>query len=234
VFPTTLKTNNVQSYALFEAWAQLPLSKEEYLAKQSALQREYFPTTQPLPGVVDLLTKLKKAGVHIALATSSHRANYMLKTSHLDSLFSLFPESQRVLGDDSRIGPGRGKPAPDIYLLALETINTGLREKGEKEITPYECLVFEDSVPGVEAGRRAGMRVVWCPHQGLIGEFKGREEDVLAGVADGGFQEIEDAGALDVHGDKHFQGWPAKKGNGWGIHLETLVGFPYETFGIKA
>ncbi|MBE3049202.1 HAD-IA family hydrolase, partial [Candidatus Bathyarchaeota archaeon] len=31
---------------------------------------------------------------------------------------------------------------------------------GEKAVTPAECLVFEDSVTGVEAGRRAGMRVV--------------------------------------------------------------------------
>ena len=68
-------------------------------------------------------------------------------------------------------------------MLALETLNEGIRQrgkKGEKEVKAEECLVFEDSVPGVEAGRRAGMRVVWCQHQGFKGEFKGKEDRVLA------------------------------------------------------
>jgi len=67
-----------------------------------------------------------------------------------------------VLGDDARVAPGRGKPAPDIYLLALELLNKVIREEGrEQELRPEECLVLEDSVPGVEAGRRAGCQVVW-------------------------------------------------------------------------
>jgi len=75
---------------------------------------------------------------------------------------------------------GRGKPAPDIFLMALQSINKSL-DKDEPLITPTECLVFEDSVPGVEAGRRAKMRVIWVPHQGLEAEYKGKEELILAG-----------------------------------------------------
>ena len=113
----------------------------------------------------------------------------------MQPLFAHFPESNRVLGDDKRIPKGKGKPAPDIYLLALKTINDGLKMKGEPEITPEECLVFEDSVPGVEAGRRAGMRVIWCPHPELLKIYRGREAEVLAGIT--GMQkdddEVEDA-----------------------------------------
>lgn len=94
-------------------------------------------------------------------------------------MFRAFEERKRVLGDDLRIPKGRGKPCPDIYLLALEMINEGLRAKGEREIDPIECLVFEDSAPGVEAGRRAGMRVVWCPHPMAMKGYKGREREVL-------------------------------------------------------
>ena len=98
-------------------------------------------------------------------------------------IFSCFPEEQIVRGDDPRIPRGKGKPAPDIYLLALETINEKLRRAAkESEIMPEECLVFEDSVSGVEAGRRAGMRVVWVPHPGLLKEYSGREQEVLAGM----------------------------------------------------
>ena len=141
-----------------------------------------------------------------------------------------------MLGDDLRIKPGRGKPAPDIFLLALETINEGIRQrgkKGEKEVKVEECLVFEDSVPGVEAGRRAGMRVVWCPHQGLKGEFKGKEDRVLAGRGeDRGDQEEKDIGHEEgLSGG--LRGWPSRIGDGWGLQLGSLEEFPYSRYGIE-
>ncbi|KAL4901416.1 hypothetical protein BDW74DRAFT_83383 [Aspergillus multicolor] len=229
---------------IFSEWAQLPISHEEYVARISKLQAELFPTTKPLPGVEKLLTTLAATQgtshpVHIALATSSHARNYHLKTGHLTDLFSVFPEAQRVLGDDPRIGKGRGKPLPDIYLLALETINAGLREKGEKEITPEECLVFEDAVPGVEAGRRAGMRVVWVPHPGLLEAYKGREEEVLAGLT-GEHKEEEKSVAereADAMAEERLHakssGQPGSIGDGFAEILGSLVDFPYERYGIK-
>ena len=223
-----------KAYALFHEWAQLPLSKDEYFAKQSELQRQYFPSCQPMPGVPSLLRTLSGAGIHIALASSSHKANYELKTSHLSSLFSQFPESQRVLGDDPRIKAGRGKPSPDIYLLALDTINSTLTLKGggESKVLPEECLVFEDSVPGVEAGRRAGMRVVWCPLPGLRGEFKGREAKVLAGrCEDENRADDVGIGAVERPADA-LRGWPSKVDDAWGEQLDTLENFPYEKYGI--
>jgi len=155
--------------------------------------------------------------VHLALATSSHSANFTLKTSHLEELFTVFPVHRRVLGDDERIPEGRGKPAPDIYLLALQTINKSLKP-GEREILPEECLVFEDSVPGVESGRRAGMRVVWVPHPELGKEYEGREKDVLAGkTGEGGIVDLHLVGDID---------------DGWAVQLGSLEDFPYEEYGI--
>ncbi|PSS05324.1 HAD-like domain-containing protein [Coniella lustricola] len=231
-----------QASQLFHAWAQLPLSNEEFAAEQAALQRDNFPSTQPLPGVVQLLEDLgrtrwwdlqqkatnngdssenqtqKPKRVHIALATSSNSTNFAIKTSHLSDLFSVFPSPHRVLGDDPRIQAGRGKPLPDIYLLALATINAAL-PPSESPITPQECLVFEDSVPGVEAGRRAGMRVIWCPHPKLKELYVGQEDAILAGRM----------GAAGEGIDEHQLGQP---GDGWGQYLETLEAFPYERYGI--
>jgi len=212
--------------AIFHEWAQLSIPQEQFALEQAALQRELFPSSAPLPGVVELLANLNAAKpegakegekVHLALATSSHRINFELKTDHLGHLFTVFEEQRRVLGDDPRIAKGRGKPAPDIYLLALEMVNSTLPE-GERKITPQECLVFEDSVPGVEAGRRAGMRVIWCPHPGLKGEFKGREDHVLAG-------RIPDADGVvaDGTGELH---------DGFAQYLVSLENFPYERYGI--
>jgi pseudouridine-5'-monophosphatase len=90
-----------------------------------------------------------------------------MKTGNLEELFSYLDERRRALGDDVRIPKGRGKPMPYIYSLALQTINWSLAE-GEREIRLEERPVFEDSVPGVEAGRRTGVRVVWVPHSELF------------------------------------------------------------------
>ena len=226
---------------IFHDWAQLPCTPEEYNAKNAALQRKHFPSTQPLPGVADLLSRLgtaQEAGkIDIALATSSHRANFELKTNHLQSLFAPFRPENRVLGDDPRIPKGRGKPAPDIYLLALETLNARRRLQGEKhDILPQECLVFEDSVPGVESGRRAGMQVVWCPHPELLNEYAGREELVLAGLM-GEHKEAADEEALGAatQGGEVLKGKaPGEVGDGWAVLLKSLEGFPYERFGIEA
>lgn len=220
---------------IFRDWAQIPIPLEEYLSRQKVMQTEIFPDTNILPGVECLIDTLLASSpkshpeekIHIALATSSAKYNFQLKTGRHQELFQRFPKERQILGDDPRIPPGRGKPAPDIYLLALEAINAGLRKEGKQEIVPEECLVFEDAVPGVEAGRRAGMRVVWVPHQGLLQEYKGREEQVLAGLMgeaekdfDAGIPPAANMGSVGCIGD------------GRGELRSSLEGFDYERYGI--
>ncbi|KAI1390917.1 HAD-like protein [Hypoxylon trugodes] len=209
----------------FHNWAKLPISREQFKNEQSEQQRTHFPECEPLPGVEKLLKDLKRAKntnglpIEIALASSSEKANYDLKTSRpvMKAVLDLIPEEHRVLGDDPRVQHGRGKPAPDIYLLALQSINSSLPE-GAAEIQPNECLVFEDSVLGVEAGRRAGMRAVWVPHPGLAAEYRGKEKEVLAGrTALYPIGNDEQLGTVD---------------DGWAEQLDSLENFPYEKFGI--
>jgi len=222
---------------IFQEWAQLPVPRDVVMVRVQELQREFFPTCKALPGVEDLLKTLKdKTDVEIALATSSHKGNFQLKTDHQKELFACFAEENRVLGDDKRIPPGRGKPAPDIYLLALETINERLRREGKQEITPAECLVFEDSVPGIESGRRAGMQAVWCPHPGLLQEMKGKEDLILAGQM-GEHKEVmqknEQLGVVEQDGHGRKKGAPGEVGDGWARFLPTLENFPYDSYKIR-
>lgn len=181
-----------------------------------------------------MLTLRDTARIDLAIATSSHARNYALKTEHLPDLFqtyfgvgpSCYP---KVLGDDPRIPKGKGKPRGDIYLLALQMVNEAREKRGEKgDVKPEECLVFEDSVPGVEAGRRAGMRVVWVPHPELKKEMVGREAEILAGrTGDSGVPE-----EAEVARERGLLGWPSKVGDGWAGEVDTLEGFDYKRFGI--
>lgn len=211
----------------FHKWAQLPISREQFKEEQTEQQRIHFPECKPLPGVEKLLKDLRRARntqghpIELALASSSEKLNYDMKASRsaTKAVLDLIPEEHRVLGDDPRVQHGRGKPAPDIYLVALESINSSLPDSAPK-IKPNECLIFEDSVLGVEAGRRAGMRVVWVPHPGLAAEYKGKEKEVLAGrTALYPIGNDEQLGAVD---------------DGWAEQLVSLEKFSYGKFGIVA
>lgn len=220
---------------IFQEWALLPCSNQEFMEKTQALQKIYFPTAKPLPGVPQLLKTLSgpsNATLKLALATSSHKANFHLKTDHQKELFAVFPEANKITGDDSRIPSGRGKPAPDIYVLALKTVNDSLRaQKLPGDIKSSECLVFEDSVPGVESARRAGMQVVWCPHPGLLKEYRGREKEVLAGQTGEYKGEIQPIHQLNPGG---IPGTPGEIDDGWAVFVESLEDFPYERYGLHS
>jgi pseudouridine-5'-monophosphatase len=89
----------------------------------------------------------------------------------------------------------------------------------EKVIMPNECLIFEDSVAGVEAGRRAGMRVVWVPHQDVAAEYETRQKHVLARRA--GTSALGDDWQLGEIDD------------GWAESILSLENFNYKKYGIN-
>ena len=131
----------------------LPMTADDYLREREVLFRTLMPTAQALPGARELTMALRAAEVPIAVATSSARPLYDLKTSRHGPWFAEFDVV--VTGDDPRIA--RGKPAPDIYLLAA-------RELG---IEPACCVAIEDAPAGVEAAHAAGMQVIAVPDPAL-------------------------------------------------------------------
>ena len=208
-------------------WAKLPISAlDEFKAKVDA-QREPFRHCKLLPGVAELLHNLSTRAVpqvQLGLASSAERDFFELKTDKLSDVLSAVPEQNRVFGDDASMSGCKGKPAPDIFLQALARLNEAL-SPGERLIQPNECLVFEDSTAGVEAGRKAGMRVVWVPHPGLLEVYRGREELVLAGAGDerGSFQGARDDSESCL---------PFSQ-DGWAELVPSLEDFPYDHYGIE-
>lgn len=211
---------------VFHNWAKLPISREKFAREMAEQMRLHFPDCKPLPGAEKILSNLSRAHsassgdrIELALASSTKSHSYELKTSRpeMKRLLRFFQSDRRVLGDDPRVRQGRGKPAPDIYLVALHSLNSAAGSS-EKAIMPNECLVFEDSVAGVEAGRRAGMRVVWVPHLDVAAEYQARQKDVLAGRT--GMIEVEDDWQLGDIDD------------GWAESIPSLQHFDYEKYGI--
>lgn len=177
VFPPSIKSQMMgrpfpESAAIFLAWSGLDMSPQEYQAEQHALQQSRFPHVQVLPGVMALVKKLHADKVPIGLATSSTTANFALKSSNLKELFSLFDTI--ICGDDARV-VGRGKPAPDIFLHCLADLN---HVRGET-IESQDSLVFEDGVPGVQAGLAAGMNVLWVPDAQILAVHQDQVDGIL-------------------------------------------------------
>ena len=108
---------------------------------QMALHR-YLTEVPMKPGVVDFLEFARRTGFKMGIATSNsvELVKQITAVHGLDNYFSVIKTSCEVK---------KGKPAPDIYLLVARTLG----------VRPERCLVFEDIVPGIIAGKSAGMKV---------------------------------------------------------------------------
>ena len=170
---------------LLSFFPDISLTVEEYLRRRDEAQDKAWPTVPLLPGIEKLVHHLKKYNVPMAVATGSRKRNYHLKTSggQVQSVFQYFDlEKNVVTGDplpedpdvpgrvaDGRRGirKGRGKPNPDIFLVAAKeclgrnvgdaSTDVSIDLADELVAERRKGLVFEDAIPGVIAGKRAGM-----------------------------------------------------------------------------
>lgn len=182
VFPISIKSRMMgrphpESAQIFIDWSGTDMSPDQYQQEQKDLQVSRFPFVKVMPGARALLTKLHQMEMPMGLATSSTTSNYALKSTHLKDFFGVFGEVV-MCGDDERI-IGKGKPRPDIFLHSLDHLNRLRREKREPEIMREECLVFEDGVPGVEAGLAAGMQVLWVPDEKILEIHRDQVDQIL-------------------------------------------------------
>ena len=139
---------------------KLPIAPEEYLQLRKLMLEELFQQAEPMPGAVRLTMHLHRHGIPQAVASSSDRHHFELKTSRHKEWFAIF--QCYVVGADPDVE--HGKPAPDVFLVAAQRLGA----------EPSCCLVFEDAPAGVEAARAAGMRAIAVPdsnmdHQAFTG-----------------------------------------------------------------
>ncbi|SOC11891.1 HAD family hydrolase [Rhodobacter maris] len=108
------------------------------------------------PGVADLIARAQAAGLRLAIATTTTRANVaaLIRASFghpMEEIFEVIAAGDEV---------AKKKPAPDVYLRALDGLS----------LPPGECLAFEDSRAGLASAQAAGLRVVLTPSAYTAGD----------------------------------------------------------------
>lgn len=130
----------------FEYFLGYPLSKEdiEQIAEEKeVVYRKLCLASKDFhlaPGLEELLDKLKEFKMPMTIATASGWKNvqFFFQYLHLDRWFDI----HQVIYNDGKVA---GKPAPDLFLNAAKVL--------ERDI--HDCIIFEDSVSGIEAAKRA-------------------------------------------------------------------------------
>ncbi len=126
-----------------------PLDLDALQARQNHISHSLVDQQPIMPGVLDYLREAKLHNLGLAIASSSPHS---WVDAHARRLGLLDHFDAVVCADDVR--PGRTKPNPDLFLLALDQLN----------VRKNEAIVFEDSPNGVRAAKSAGIFVVAVPN----------------------------------------------------------------------
>ena len=140
--------------AMFER-AKKPLSNpvlETVLGAKTDLHRQMIEELPLFPGVLTFL-KAASREFSIGLVSMANKAEvgYVFERANLTPLFSVI-----VTAEDASVC----KPAPDCYLAGLTKLNEKRQSERKLPLLARECLAIEDSPPGIESARVAGMRTL--------------------------------------------------------------------------
>lgn len=131
--------------------------------EKEALYRElYRPHIKPTEGLITFLSEVVKQGILRTVSTSAPPANvdFTLKHTGLRSYFPTIIDSTMVT---------HGKPDPEVYLKSAEALG----------MEPSQCVVFEDAILGIQAGKNAGMKVVGVATTHSRQELEAEDTDLV-------------------------------------------------------
>ena len=120
------------------------MTKEEIRQLGGEKEREiYAADIHPVDGLTKFLEELEDRRTPHAIATSAPPANvdFTMDKTGLRRFFS-------IIVDDTMVS--KGKPDPEVYLTAAKKL----------DMPPERCVVFEDAILGIQAGKNAGMKVI--------------------------------------------------------------------------
>ncbi len=124
------------------------------------------------PGAKAFLEKCKRRDIKLGIATSNSRE----LVENVAAVHGLYDYFQCIM---TACEVSKGKPAPDIYLAVAKKLG----------IDPAHCLVFEDIIPGIQAGINAGMRT--CAVEDAYSVNDTEEKKAMADYYIQSYDEIE-------------------------------------------
>jgi len=160
------------------AWEGRKVSEgevEEMARGKMRAQVEMTEETELLPGAIELLNMLRDNGVRMAVCSSNH-AEVIRPVLEFHGLTDYFETV--IVADNTKAK--KLKPDPGIFLDTAERMG----------LSPNECCVFEDSVPGIEAAKRAGMLVI------AVGTGPFERKDLLKAKPDMLIENLEDVNRI--------------------------------------
>ncbi len=144
----------------------LTLSRAQLDGIRNETFRRFREKLKPMPGAADALSRLK-ARRCVASSSSLERIRLSLELTGLLEMLNPHIYSASMVE--------RGKPAPDLFLHAAKGMG----------VRPEDCVVVEDSPAGIDAARRAGMRVFafsggsHASHASLAAELERLQPDMM-------------------------------------------------------
>ena len=151
--------SRVKSLEKILAWGNKTLSEKEFNAQMAKKNEDYLShiakmdESEILPDVPKILNYLSENNQPISLGSASKNARTILERVNLKEQFDAIVDGNDVT---------KAKPDPEVFLIAAKLLN----------VAPEDCIVFEDSVAGVEAANFANMISIGIGSKDVLGHAK--------------------------------------------------------------
>ena len=138
-------------------WGNMTLDKDKFevlMAKKNDDYLQYIEKMDEkeiLPDVMKILNHLRNRNIPFALGSASKNARSILKEVNLLHVFNAVIDGNDV---------SKAKPDPEVFLIAAEKL----------KLEPQECIVFEDSLAGIQAANTAGMLSIGIGKKNILSE----------------------------------------------------------------
>ena len=149
--------SRVRSLEKILSWGNKTLPQDEFTRLMATKNDEYLSyinkmnESELLPEVKDRLIFIKNKKQGIALGSASKNARYIIEKVDVKDMFDAVVDGTDV---------SKAKPDPEVFLIAAKLLN----------IEPENCIVFEDSVAGVQAANTAKMISIGIGSEEVLGE----------------------------------------------------------------
>jgi beta-phosphoglucomutase len=151
--------SRVNSLKKILEWGNKTIPQEEFEAKMHQKNEEYLQlistldTSDILPGVYQFLQDLKARQLPVALGSASKNARPILEKLNIKDMFDVIVDGTNVT---------KAKPNPEVFTNAADQLGVEYKD----------CIVFEDSVAGVQAANTVNMYSVGIGQRDVLGEAR--------------------------------------------------------------